>query len=108
MQNFDLRPLSTQDQYAYFIKYCFHKHAELFNGALKFSFEQYYKFWIEHKVGTVYKLKHRNGKFDLCKVAYYPLPYYNDLRALVEFERKDGVDLRDVPVHFLEKYNENE
>lgn len=83
------------------IKHCFTEHAKL--GEIKFSYEQYEKFWVEHKVGDEYRMVNRDKTSVICKVAYYPLPDFADLRALIEIKIKDGTDFREVPVHYLER-----
>lgn len=85
------------------IKFCFDEHVKDLNEEIKFTYEQYESFWLNHKLGDNYRMKNRDGSYVNCKVVYYPLPYYADLRALIELEREVGVDLRDVPVYFLEK-----
>lgn len=85
------------------IYHCYDEHLKLFDGKVKFTFEQYEIFWKNHQTGSDYKMKNRNGSMVDCKIAYYPLPYYDDLRAMIEIPMKDGFDFRDVPVHFLQK-----
>lgn len=85
------------------IQHCFNEHSKDLDDAIKFTYEEYEKFWLSHNTGDNYRMKNRDGSYVFCKIAYYPLPYYPDLRALIEIERDAGVDLRDVPVCFLEK-----
>lgn len=84
------------------VKECYDAHINEIENTF-FSFEEYRDFWINHNLGDVYEMKNRNGSIVTCKIAYYPLPYYKDLRALIEIDMLDGVDLRDCPVKFLNK-----
>lgn len=63
--------------------------------------------WISHKVGDIYTM---DGKPDHWKIAYYPIfedgktrEVYNEPRALVEKPIKGGIDLREIPLRYLEK-----
>ena len=87
------------------IQHCFDEHKKDFNDNIKFDFAQYEKFWKEHQIGDEYKMVNRDKSYVICKVAYYPLPTYPDLRALIEIKIEDGIDYREVPIHFLEKLN---
>lgn len=71
------------------IKRCFDKHVESFGGKLKFTRYQYTEFWMSHKVGDVYSMASRDGTVVECKVAYYPMPNYADLRALIEIAKRN-------------------
>lgn len=86
------------------IRICFDSHVKE-RGAIKFTLDEYRSFWIAHKVGNVYTLTNRDGSTHLCKVAYYPLPYYDDLRALIEIDKGDYNDFREVPIRFLTLVN---
>jgi len=102
------------------IESCFEKHKK--NCVIKFTFEQYFDFWIQHKVGDRYEMENMDGTVSECKVTYYPLAntyamgkngekvvkYYADLRALVEIEMEKGTDFREVPVHYLKKTGRHE
>ena len=67
--------------------------------------------WQEHKIGNTYQM---DGKPDLWKIAYYPIfedgvtgELYSEPRALVErlsvFKGVEGIDLREVPLRYLQK-----
>ena len=84
------------------VKECYDSHIEDMPDSF-FSFEEYRDFWTNHNIGDVYEMKNRNGSVVTCTIVYYPLPYYKDLRALIEVDMVDGVDLRDVPIKFLNK-----
>lgn len=83
------------------IKICFESHIK--DKGAYFSFEEYRQFWVDHKIGDLYELKNKDGSIFICKIAYYPLPYYKDLRALIEIDNGDWNDFREVPVKFLKK-----
>jgi hypothetical protein len=87
------------------IALCYHKHVEDMDGAVSFTYDQYEEFWLNNSAGSSYKLKNRNNSVENCKIVYYPLPYYRDLRALVEVKNKNVTftDYREVPVQFLSK-----
>lgn len=87
------------------IHFCFNEHVKDIGGKVFFTFDEYRSFWINHKTGDVYELVNRNGSFETCRVVYYPVPYYKDLRALVEIKKGGISDFREVPVKFLvQKY----
>lgn len=79
-----------------------------FTGKLKFTLHQYAEFWTAHKLGDVYTMSSRDGSVVECRVAYYPMPDYADLRALVEIQMPKGTDFREVPVHYLIRKNQNQ
>ena len=81
---------------------CFNAHANDIGG-VNFSFEEYKSFWAGHSIGAIYEMKNKNGSTVRCKIAYYPLPYYKDLRALIEIDNITWTDYREVPVVFLKK-----
>jgi hypothetical protein len=66
-----------------------------------------------HKIGDSYSLTNMNGVKDYgWKVAYYPLTgtYKNGIwqdfkenRVLVEKNINNGIDFREIPIHFLNK-----
>lgn len=85
------------------IKHCFDKHKESFDGKIKFTRYQYTEFWLTHQIGDVYSMASRDGSVVECKVAYYPMPNYADLRALIEIDLPKGTDFREVPTHYLIK-----
>lgn len=80
------------------VKHCFEEHKKDFNGDIKFTYEEYLKFWVNCYPKSKYEMRNRDGTYSKCHVVYYPLPYYKDLRALIELDQND---LREVPVHFL-------
>lgn len=84
------------------IRHCFDVHvADI--GEVDFTFEEYEKFWKEHRVGDVYEMSNKDGRTYECKVAYYPLPDHRGLRALIEIDMGDYIDYRECPVRFLER-----
>lgn len=83
------------------IKHCFKNHKESFDGKIKFTRYQYTEFWLTHQIGDVYSMASRDGSVVECKVAYYPMPEYKDLRALIEIDLTKGTDFREVPIHYL-------
>jgi len=85
------------------IKACFDSHVQDMDEEIKFTFGEYRDFWEAHQIGDLYKMRNVNGSEDICKIAYYPLPNFVELRALVEIEIKGGTDFREVPVHFLKR-----
>lgn len=89
------------------IEHCFNIHKDSFGGNIKFTFEQYESFWKTHQIGDKYDMRSRDESVVVCKVAYYPLPNYSDLRALIEIKLENGTDFREVPVHYLEKIKAN-
>lgn len=89
------------------ITYCFNEHLKDIGGEVSFTLDQYRSFWEQYKPENNYQMKNRDGSFVNCKVAYYPLPYYKDLRALIEIPMNEGTDFREVPVHFLQLNNTN-
>lgn len=82
------------------IQHCFNEHAKDIGG-VNFAFEEYKAFWTNHSTNSEYVLNNRDGSIVICKVAYYPLPYYKDLRALIEINKGGWIDFREVPVRFL-------
>ena len=82
------------------IEHCFRQHVIDMDG-VNFNFHDYLTFWLNHEVGKTYELKNRNGSIENCLIAYYPLPYYKDLRALIEIHKQGSIDFREVPVKFL-------
>lgn len=84
---------------------CYEEHVKDIGGheEITFSFSHYYNFWTRHKVGAEYLMVNRDKSLVKCKVAYYPLPYYKDLRALIEIDKGMWTDFREVPVTFLHK-----
>lgn len=103
------------------IEYWYNEHKKDCGGTLKFTFRQYAKFWLEHKYGDVYKMVNRDGTFMECTVMTFPLrstyegekvKMFSDLRALMLMNKPlivDGekhMDIREVPVHFLERINQ--
>ncbi len=89
------------------IRTCYNEHQADFAPSLQFSLIEYANFWIKSKPSTVYKMKNRDGTYVYCKVAYYPLPGFKDLRALVEIKMPNGTDFREVPVHYLIETNDS-
>lgn len=85
------------------IQFCFDEHVKDIGGLVQFTFHEYASFWKGNEPGIKYELKNRNGSTETCVVAYYPLPYYKDLRALVEIKSGSYIDFREVPVRFLNK-----
>lgn len=84
------------------IKKCFDEHVkDLVN--VYFSFEEYKQFWLDHNINNTYEMVNKDRSVLICKIAYYPLPYYKDLRALIEIVHEDWSDFRDVPIKFLNK-----
>ena len=55
---------------------------------------------------------HRNGRKELCKLVYSPIPTdykcdpYPEPMALIEFPMQGGVDLRQVPLRSIEEQTE--
>lgn len=82
---------------------CYLHHVNDIGGEVDFSFSHYYNFWTRHNVGAEYLMVNRDKSLVKCKVAYYPLPYYKDLRALIEIDKGTWTDFREVPVTFLHK-----
>ncbi len=80
------------------IKQCFEQHNNSFNGEIKFTFEEYRNFWLNHKPNKKYKMVNRDKSEVECEVVYYPMPTYKDLRACIAIDNKD---FREVPVCFL-------
>lgn len=80
---------------------CFQEHAADIGWGIKFTFDEYKNFWVNHSVGAAYEMKNRNGSTEIVKVAYYPLPYHKDLYALIEVMDSPFLDLREVPVRYL-------
>lgn len=69
------------------------------------------KIWKEHKIGDTYTM---DGKPELWKISYYPIfedgrtkEVYNEPRALVEKPIVNGIDLREVPLRYLDKNIDN-
>ena len=84
------------------IKKCYDVHLSDLGEQVTFTFEEYESFWKNHFFGKKYSMKNRSGPDVDCSVAYYPLPYYKDLRALIEMPMKDGgTDYREVPIMYL-------
>lgn len=82
------------------IRSCFLNHIKE-HGMIYFTYEEYKSFWERHKVGMEYSMINRDKSVIIVKIAYYPLPYYQDLRACIEFPIPGGIDFRDVPIKFL-------
>ena len=61
------------------------------------------EFYKDHKIGDVYKMKNRDGTYELCQLVYYPLENYKDFTALVEINKGKYIDFREVPIRFLNK-----
>ena len=80
--------------------------------------------WLDHKIGDTYSMIHVGGKIDKSnwKIAYYPLlgTYdnrttkqgetiyggwidFDDPRALVEMQVKDGIIFQETPIRYLSK-----
>lgn len=87
----------TADQ---LILHCFNEHVKDL-GEVYFTFAEYWNFWVSHEPGDIYKMTNKDRSVVLCRVAYYPLPYFKDLRALIEIHKGDYNDFREVPVKFL-------
>jgi hypothetical protein len=99
------------------IQHCFDEHVKDAGVTVKFTFEEYKDFWLQHNHGDVYLMKNRDKSTVECTIAYYPLAstyltnaqgitslkVYDDLRALIEIPIKGGYDLREIPVVFLTK-----
>lgn len=109
--------MKTKDE---IIVHCFNEHQKD-AGELKFTFEEYKRFWLECENRPAYKMKNMDGSYLDCKITYYPLNmtydiikdkqgetisaelvHFQDLRALIEIEMPYGTDFREVPVHYLE------
>lgn len=65
--------------------------------------------WLNHRIGDTYTM---DNKSDLWKIAYYPLfengktkEQYVEPRALVEKPIAGGIDLREIPMRYLNKTN---
>ena len=99
------------------IEYCFNEHKKDCGGKVKFTLSQYATFWLQDKPGNLYKMVNRDGSFMECEVLYYPLrstyengkvKMFSDLRALMRMKKplvsegEEHMDIREVPVHFLE------
>ena len=83
-------------------KECYEAHKRDLGGdKLYFTYADYLNFETNHYSGAIYEMKNKDGSKVMCKVAYYPLPYYRDLRALIEIDMGHYNDFRDVPVRFL-------
>jgi hypothetical protein len=84
------------------IWHCFDVHKKEV-ADIKFDLLDYAEFWLSHHIGDRYEVINVNKSKFVCKVVYYPLPNFKDLRALVEVESDEGVgcDIREVPVVFL-------
>jgi len=104
------------------IKSCFDKHVQDCDGNVKFTYEQYEQFWLEHQIGDIYMMKNTNGSEVECKVAYYPLKdsykevlnkyrevvsrkpiVHKDLRALVELKKEGEIIYQEVPIYYLRR-----
>lgn len=81
------------------IEKCFQIHKELYEGDIKFTFEEYKDFWEQHSPNKEYRMVNRDKSEVACRVVYYPLPAYKDLRALIQLS--GTTDFREVPVRFL-------
>lgn len=103
------------------IKHCFESHKKDCGGKIKFTLLQYAQFWVQHKTGDKYTMATKESEPLLCTMVYYPisstydtklnkrrevvgtvLKQLNDLRAVVEIKTKDGTELRETPIHYLE------
>lgn len=80
------------------ILHCFESHKSDFSGDIKFTYDRYESFWLQNEQDNNWLMRNRDGSFVPCKVSYYPLPYYKDLRALIEIGQSD---FREIPVYFL-------
>jgi hypothetical protein len=88
------------------IQHCFDVHKSELPKAmkLKFTLFEYCEFWLTRQIGDEYTMASRDGTVVDCKVAYYPMPGYADLRALIEIALPNGgTDFREVPIHYLIK-----
>lgn len=61
----------------------------------------------QHKIGALYSIK---GDSRLWKLTYYPIfqngkngDYYDEPRVLVETPILNGIEFREMPIHFLTK-----
>lgn len=81
--------------------HCFNEHVKDIGGRVLFTFDEYRAFWLSHSVGDRYSMRNRDGSIIDCSVAYYPIPYYKDLRALIEISNGAYIDFREVPIRFL-------
>lgn len=79
------------------IRHCYKEHIKDLEGC-KFSFYQYVKYWLIHERNKNFSIVNRDKSEVKCKSVYFPLPYYKELRALVDCGNND---LREVPVYFL-------
>lgn len=67
--------------------------------------------WKAHKIGNIYSMRNRNGSVsEGWKIAYYPLfeSYkngklieFNEPRVLIERPMDKGIDIREIPIRFL-------
>lgn len=84
------------------IRHCFDVHKNDL-PEIKFTFEQYREFWVNHFIGSKYIMRNRDGSEVTCEVVYYPLPNHSALTALIAIKIPNGFDYREIPVHFLNK-----
>lgn len=82
------------------IEHCFNEHLKDL-GNVYFTLEEYTEFWVNHKPGKEYTMVNKDKSAVVVQVVYYPLPYYKDLRACIEFPIPGGIDYREVPIKFL-------
>jgi hypothetical protein len=81
------------------ILHCYKEHKKDFEGNVKFKLIEYFKAWFRFNgKNKSFKLVNRNKSEMDCIIVYYPLPYYADLRALVEIGH---CDFREVPIYYL-------
>jgi hypothetical protein len=69
--------------------------------------------WQTHKLGDKYSMTNIGGADGgIWSIAYYPLfgtfrqgqwVEYNEPRALIERPINNGIDLREIPIHFLKR-----
>jgi len=88
--------------------HCYTESIKDSKNRLKFSFNEYFNFWILHIQHTknTFVMVNRDGSQVDCKIVYFPLPNDKDfnLKALIEIigdNYPNDLDLREVPVHYL-------
>jgi len=81
--------------------HCYKEHLKDIGGIVYFDMMEYALFWLNHFPGRKYTMTNKDKSQVIVTIAYYPLPYYKDLRACIEFPIPGGIDFRDVPIKFL-------
>lgn len=67
----------------------------------KETFDEYLDLKNRLEIGKEYSITHHNSKKELCKLVYFPLVGYKQIRGLLEFKKGDELIYKEMPVKYL-------